>query len=448
MKASTTLRLTLAAILALLVLLPAAGWLINDAFERSALASFDERLRAHVEALAGRTGLAADGRIRVDPALGELRFTRVFSGWYWQVAYRGEVVATSRSLWDSSLPITTPGNAAFGTLSLQGPRGERLRACVLRMQTAGLDDELLLTVTAPMAEVELETAAFRRLLIGALGALGLMLAVGFALQIHWGLAPLRRMAQTLRTVRSGHAQRLDTDLPSDLAQIALTMNEVLDHHDAMIQRARTSAGNLAHALKTPLANLRLEAERASPDGAALKADLQRIETLVEHHLTRAGAAGKAAAGRRTAVRTAIEPVLDAVRGIYRGRGIEIDARFDADAEVRVDAQDLQELVGNLLDNAAKWAARRVELHCQRSEHMLRLSIDDDGPGIPAERLDDALRRGVQLDEQRPGAGLGLAIVRDIAALYDLRLELGPRPGTGLRAQLWLPLADHPNRNRP
>jgi signal transduction histidine kinase len=443
LSVSTATRLTLAASLALVVLLPVAGWLISDAFGRSVLASFDERLRAHVDALAGRTELAADGRIRVARAPSELRFERVFSGWYWQVAYRGQVVATSRSLWDSSLPLTAAG---IGTdpqdaVTMQGPRGETLRASTLRMRMAGLDDDVLLTVAAPMVEVDLETAAFRRLLIGALGALGLLLAAGFALQIRWGLAPLRRMELALRGVRSGHARRLDTALPSDLAQVALTMNEVLSHHDAMIERARSSAGNLAHALKTPLANLRLQAERVKPDSTALKADLHRIEALVEHHLARASAAGKAAATRRTGLRTAIEPVLDAVRGIYRARGLEFTAQLDVDAEVRIDAQDLQELVGNLLDNAAKWATRRVTLHCQRSGGQLQLCIEDDGPGIPAERLDDALRRGVQLDEQRPGAGLGLAIVRDIAALYDIRFELSPRTGQGLRAQLWLPLAD-------
>jgi signal transduction histidine kinase len=444
MKVSTATRLTLAAILALLVMLPVAGALIADAFHRSTLTGFDQRLLAHVEALAGRTELAPDGRISLSRAPGELRFDRVFSGWYWQAAYRGTVVSTSRSLWDSSLALPASsgddGPPQFMT-DLEGPRGERLRAGVLRLRMAGLDEPVTLIVAAPLAEVELETAAFRRLLIGALGALGLLLAIGFALQIRWGLAPLRRMEKELRAVRSGHAQRLDTALPSDLAQVALTMNEVLSHHDAMIERARSSAGNLAHAMKTPLANLRVQTERATPDAVALKTDLRRIEDLVEHHLARASAAGKAAGARRTRLRTAIDPVLDAVRGIYRARGIEFDAQLDVDAEVRIDAQDLQELVGNLLDNAAKWARSRVELRSVRDDRHLLLCVDDDGPGIPAEQLAEVMHRGVKLDEQRPGAGLGLAIVRDIAALYDIRFELSPRTGQGLRAQLWLPLAD-------
>lgn len=436
MTARVSSRLTLVAVLMMLVLMPLAGWTLADAFRQSVLSNFDLRLSAYVDALAARVDIGVEGRLEVQQRPEELHFSKVFSGWYWQVGHDHELVATSRSLWDTKLPWPQPrdGNSRI-TVTLSGPRDEALRGHVLRMNMPGVEGDILLLVAGPLEDVQRETAQFQRLLIAALSVLGVLLVVGFALQIRWGLAPLRGIARELRAVRHGQKQRLDTALPMDLQEVAVTMNEVLDHHQALIERARSSAGNLAHAMKTPLANLRLDLERDPPARATMRSDLRRLDELVEHHLSRAGAAGRAVASRQTVLQVALEPVLKAVQGMHRERGLDFVVALDPDAAWRMDAGDLQEMMGNLLDNAAKWAHSRVELRSVREAEGWALLIDDDGPGIPEARLAQVRERGVQLDEQHPGAGLGLSIVAEIAALYELQLTFENRPAGGLRVQV-------------
>ena len=436
MRARVSSRLTLVAVLMMLLLMPLAGWTLADAFRQSVLSNFDLRLSAYVDALAARVEIDEQGQLEVQQRPEELRFGKVFSGWYWQIGHADELVATSRSLWDTRLPWSRPAGASSRfSVTLNGPRDEALRGHALSMKMPGMDGEICLLVAGPLEDVQRETAQFQRLLVAALSVLGFLLVVGFILQIRWGLAPLRGITRDLHAVRKGRTQRLGTALPKDLYEVAATMNEVLDHHQALIERARASAGNLAHALKTPLANLRLDLEREPPDRVAMRADLKRVDELVEHHLSRASAAGRAVASRQTALQVALEPVLSAVQGMYRERDLNFVVALDAEAVWRMDAGDLQELVGNLLDNAAKWARHRVELRSAHGPDGWVLVIEDDGPGIPEARLTQVRERGVQLDEHEPGGGLGLSIVTDIATLYDLKLHFENRQSGGLRVQL-------------
>lgn len=441
MKLSTGMRLTLVAVLAVIALLPAAGWMIATAYERSALESFDHRLEAYAQTMAGRLDVGPDGVLRFPRSPRELRFDEVFSGWYWQVRQNWQVVGTSRSLWDSSLryPQPPPGSGAVRKFDLEGPRGEELRGVALQLTLSRVSEPVELIVTLPLSEVDLEVDAFERLLVAALGTLGVMLVIVFALQIRWGLAPLRRLERDLQQVRAGTASQVAEALPSDLSQIAVTMNEVLAHQRQLIERARSTAGNLAHALKTPLATLRLRIERDKPDTAGLREDLSQIQRITDHHLARAAAAGRAGAVyHRTQLRAALVPVIDAVRAMHRSRGIELDVQLDGSAEVAVDAQDLQELIGNVLDNAMKWAGSRVQLRTTVNDKRVRLQVDDDGPGIPTDARAQATARGMQLDRDSRGSGLGLAIVRDIAALYDIGFEMDESDSGGLSLRLDLP----------
>jgi signal transduction histidine kinase len=441
MNLSTGSRLTLVAVVAVLALLPVAGWLIAQAFERSALTSFDRRLDAYASTLAGRTEVTLDGALQLPQAPHEPRFEQVFSGWYWQIRRGTTVIGTSRSLWDSSLSYAANPEIASRIVELPGPRDEPLRGLVLQLQLRGQADPLELIVALPLAEVEIEVSAFQRLLAFALGSLGVMLVIVFSLQIRWGLAPLRRMEQDLQRVRSGKASHIAPDLPRDLRQVATVMNEVLAQQAQLIERARSTAGNLAHALKTPLASLRLRIERPQPDTAGLRADLAQVQRIVDHHLARAAAAGRAGGFRRTRLRDAIEPVIDAVSAMHRGRRIAVERHLASDVTVAVDAQDLQELIGNLLDNAVKWARSRVEVHALETPTGVRLAVDDDGPGIPPEARERVVARGTQLDQTAQGSGLGLAIVRDITALYGIRFTLADSAIGGLRATLEIPRAD-------
>ena len=443
MNLSTSTRLTLVAVLAILTCMPVAGWLIATTVKRSLLAGFDSRLEAYANVVAGSIDTGPDGQLEFPANLRDLRFDQVFSGWYWQVRRDGQVLASSRSLWDSSLqyPAAPEDSPARRSLKLRGPRNERLRGVELRVQMGTDPEPLDLIVTLPTSEVDLEFFAFRRLLIIALGSLALMLVLVFALQIRWGLKPLRRMEHNLQQVRSGASARVSPDLPGDLRQVAEVMNEVLAHQEQLIERARSTAGNLAHALKTPLATLRLGLAQPQIDATRLDTALDQLQDIVEHHLARAAAAGRAGGVyHRTRLQEAAEPVLEAVRGMHRDRRVQLDVHFDGDPEVPVDAQDLQELIGNLLDNAMKWARGRVQLRCVSNHDgpTVRLQVDDDGPGIPVEARAEVMARGTQLDEASQGSGLGLAIVRDIAALYRIEFALDESPSGGLRVRLELP----------
>ncbi|HEY1078420.1 MAG TPA: HAMP domain-containing sensor histidine kinase [Fontimonas sp.] len=440
MSASTGTRLMVVAVVSLVALLPVAGWMIANSFERSVQTSFDSRMQAYADMLAGRMHVAA-GELSLARLDGEMRFEQVFSGWYWQVRRDGAVVETSRSLWDSSLEYPAPPDDATParTLELSGPRGEPLRGIVMTLQFAGLASPVEVIVTGPASEIDNEVRAFRRVLLLSLGTLGLMLVTIFALQIRWGLAPLWRMERSLRKVRAGSAARVDADLPSDLRQVADVMNAVLARQESLMERARSTAGNLAHALKTPLASMRLQLERPQIDSALMRRELRQVNGIVDHHLTRAAAAGRAGGiAHRSRLRAALAPLVDAVHAMHRDRGIRLEMPADIRGEIAVDAQDLQELIGNLLDNAMKWARSEVTLQFVHTPDAVLLSVDDDGPGIPEAQRRSAMQRGMQLDEHSQGSGLGLAIVRDIAALYGIEFQLGESAAGGLSARLRLP----------
>lgn len=440
MNASVGARLLVFASVVMVLLLPLAGWVIAQAFERSALEGLQARVEAYAGALAGLVEVNDRREVVLSRSPQELSFEQVYSGWYWQLHHRDRVLLTSRSLWDSSLPLQPSAGEPRRELRLRGPRDEALTAISLQLNLPRLTEPVELVVSAPLEEIRPEISAFNRVLVVSLGSLGAMLLVIFALQIRWGLAPLRRMKRELQAVRSGARDRLDPRLPSDLRDVAEVMNQVLAHQEALIQRARSTAGNLAHALKTPLATLRLRLQSNAPDVDGMQRDLRQIRDIVEHHLMRAAAAGRAA-GRhqRTDLRGAIEPVIDAVRGmLLRGRPVRIELHFEGHADVMMDPQDLQELVGNLLENAAKWARERVDLYVDVRPYQVGLRVDDDGPGIPEAERQRAVARGVRLDVQSVGSGLGLAIVRDIAELYAIEFRLEQSATGGLSAQVTLP----------
>nr|WP_275949659.1 HAMP domain-containing sensor histidine kinase [Nevskia ramosa] len=325
-------------------------------------------------------------------------------------------------------------------MPLLGPRGEPLRAKQLDLLLPTGGSPVHLLIAGPQREIEIEVAAFNRLLVIALGSLGLLLIAAFAVQIRWGLAPLRRLGDQLKRVRSGDQPTLGTslprELPGDLAEVATAINEVLAHQQALIERARSATGNLAHALKQPLAALHLQLDGEKLDRSAVRESLARIGETVDHHLSRAAAAGRVSGlYGRASLRDSLLPIVEAVRSIHVARGLTIVAELPAGRSVRIDVQDLQELAGNLLDNAALAARSEVRLSVIDEADGLLMLIDDDGPGIPDAAHALVIERGVRLDEQRPGSGLGLSIVRDLAELHGLALSLSASPLGGLRVGL-------------
>lgn len=437
-RGSLRLRLLLGGVVGVaLVSLVAALWL-GRAFDDAGERAFDRALANELESLIAAGEVDEDGRFRLQSEPEDQHFARPLSGHYWRIV-AGDRQYQSRSLWDGELRFDVPARAgAARAVELTGPRGEALRARLQAVRFPRMDGPVVFLVAADRAELSAAAADFRWQVAVAVAVLagGLLLLV--VLQVIVGLRPLARLADTARRVRRGEAQRFpDAALPAEVAPLAAHLNELMEHHDRSVQRARTAAQDLAHALKTPLSVLSLEAERAGPQlPAVVQAQVGTMRASVDRHLGRSVAADARA---RTPVAPVVERLLALMQRVHGGRGLRFDfvRTHGADAVFAGSREDLEEMLGNLLDNAGKWAASTVQVSVQVEAGRLRLAVRDDGPGLPEGSEADVTGRGVRLDERTPGSGLGLAIVRDIAEGYggQVRIE---SPGAGLRATLELP----------
>ncbi|OHY80699.1 histidine kinase [Marinobacter sp. AC-23] len=432
-------RMLLSALVLVVLVLPAAGALLSWNFREAVNTAFNERLESLLNVvIAGVSYDVRQNALVTNRQLGDSRFDRVFSGWYWQVSDEGERVLTSRSLWDQRLAVSRESGMTFRTVT--GPRDKQLRVLERDIRLPNLEDLLHVQVAADLGEVEAQIARFQTLLWLSLATLGGLLIVLIGLQIRWGLAPLRRVEQSLKAVEQGRQPSVETDLPKELARLAGAINTVLDRDQRLIERGRTAAGNLAHALKTPVAVLGTLAERLPEEQqVAMRAELKRLDEAVRHHLARASAAGPVALGAEQEVATVLEPVIEGIRRLAGRRNLVFQSDLQQGLQVRIDAQDLQEIAGNLLENAINWAESCVKLAGVIEGGWLVLSVSDDGPGMSPDTRQEALSRGGRLDESRSGSGLGLAIVTELALLHGGELRLDNSPEGGLRAEVVLPM---------
>jgi signal transduction histidine kinase len=418
--------------------LVAAGVALSFAFRRSVEASFDVRLEAMLHALVATVETDAAGGISIARSLPDPRFGQTLSGWYWQLSdVSGAPLATSRSLFDATLPpLAGDGGAPAWT---SGPRRERLRMLSRRVSLPRRTEPVVVSLAADDTEVRAETSRFERWLAGCLGAFAAGLVALVALQVRLGLRPLRELDRDLASVHRGVAERLPDASVDELSPLVASWNALLARDAETVRRARTHVGNLAHALKTPLSLLRAEVDSLPCEvGDALRRHLATMEHRVEHHLARAAAAGPdALPGRGTPIGETLAAIAETLRRLFPERRIAVAAApglvFHGTRE------DLEEIAGNLLENACKWAARevRVRAACD-ADGSLEIVVQDDGRGLSDEQLALARERGARLDERVPGTGLGLAIVDDLAALHGGRLELGRAELGGLRAAVRLP----------
>jgi signal transduction histidine kinase len=377
------------------------------------------------------------------------------SGWYWQIARidtdKAETRA-SRSLWDKKLPKLeehggelTPAGVRLGYVD--GPEGQSLRI-VERPVDLGSDGKFLVSVAGDATEIFDETRNFDYYLGGTFTALGIVLLLTTVFQVRFGLAPLKRISESIAAIRSGRAERLEGDFPVEIAPLARETNALIDANREIVERSRTHVGNLAHAIKTPLSVIVNEASAHNVDPFATKVLEQAavMRNQVAHHLERARIAARPSiVGTITDVGPVIEALRRTMEKIHRDRNITIAVRADAQARFRGERQDLEEMAGNLVDNACKWAKSQVSVEVlvepkrePAAGPVLRISVDDDGRGLSAAERAQVSRRGQRLDESKPGSGLGLSIVVDLAALYGGRLSLADAPTAGLRAELVLP----------
>ncbi|WP_239985553.1 sensor histidine kinase [Marinobacter salexigens] len=434
------MRMLVSALVLVVLVLPAAGALLSWNFREAVNTAFDERLESLLNVvIAGVSYDVRQNALVTNRQLGDSRFDRVFSGWYWQVSNGGERVLTSRSLWDQRLAVIRESGMTFR--SITGPRGKQLRLLERDIRLPNLDEVLHVQVAASLDEVEAQVARFQTLLWLSLVTLGVVLVVLIGLQIRWGLAPLRRVEQSLKAVEQGRQASIETDLPRELARLAGAINIVLERDQRLMERGRTATGNLAHALKTPVAVLGTLVERLPQEQQeAMAAELKRLDEAISHHLARASAAGPVTLGAEQDIMVVLKPVIEGVKRLAGRRGLVFHCDVQQGLGVRIDAQDLQEIVGNLLENAINWAKSSIGLTSAVEGGWLVLAVFDDGPGMSPETRQQALSRGGKLDEARSGSGLGLSIVTDLVELHGGELRLDESPEGGLRVEVILPLA--------
>lgn len=449
---SIAVRLAASAVFWSLVLLLIAGLILSTLYREATERAFDQRLLVYANDLASDlVALGGDSDQKELGPIGEPRFELPLSGWYWQVG-RPDAQAPdlrgSKSLFGGALPrlVQEAENRRFGEIRKgygRSPDDRGLRI-VERDIDLGEDGRYVISIAGPADEIEADVRRFIVALTATFGLLGLALGVATLLQIRFGLRPLVNLRAALGAIRRGEAERIPGEYPHDIAPLAKELNLLLDTNQEILERARTQVGNLAHALKTPLSVIVNEVDGA-PDEVAgrVREQAALMRDQVTYYLDRARAAALAGTlGVLTEVEPAILGLARTFAKIYRDKNPTIESTIPPGARFRGERQDFEEMAGNLVDNACKWAKGRVDIRVEilrdDDRPRLRLVIEDDGPGLPEEARREMPKRGRRLDETKPGSGLGLAIVADLAALYGGSLRLDKASIGGLRAVLDLP----------
>jgi len=455
-RSSLARRLFLTAATITVIVLGVAGLVLSSLYFEAVERAFDRNLQVYLKTMVVDVATAPTGTIPEPTGLGEPLFQELNSGWYWQIE-RLEGPKTElkrspslpppglRSLDEQRMPIRRDG---FREGYIQGPQGQRLRV-VENLVDLGSDGQYVVTVAGDAAEIDDEVVLFNRTLAVTLGLLGLVFVLTAAFQVRFGLMPLRRISNALHAIRSGRAERLEGEFPTEIEPLAREVNALIDTNRDIVVRARTHVGNLAHALKTPISVLLNEtAARHDPASEKVREQVGIMREQVQHHLERARIAARVAVpGTLIEVAPVVEAIVRTMQKIHRVRGLEIAVRRASGVKFHGEQQDLEEMIGNLVDNACKWANALVEIEVgeatpEGERRLFHILVDDDGPGLTTEAQQAVLsQRGRRLDESKPGSGLGLSIVSDLADLYAGGLELGTAPLGGLRVTLLLPAAD-------
>jgi signal transduction histidine kinase len=446
-RGSLRLRLLLAGAVSIATALSLSAVGLSYLFERHAERRVVEELDVFLNRIAAGIDRNIDGGLIVAPTLADPRFAQPLSGLYWQV-WGGETVVRSRSLWDSELkePQTVSSDGSVDQFQLDGPGGGHLvavgRYVTLPERLGG--ERVLAVVALDDAQIVAQRQAFTKDLLPYLALIGIFLMIASYAQIAIGLRPLAAVRDRLSAIRQGKSQRLGGTFPDEILPLTTEVDALLDAREKQVARALTRAGDLAHGLKTPLQVLSGDIERLRSRGEdAIADDIEHIATsmrrLIDRELVRARTAAGSAHGRAE-VGEVVDRVLGVVARTPTGERLVCSSEVPSGLVARIDADDLAEAIGNLVENAARHARTAVKVLAGRTDGGIHVRVVDDGPGIPPERLKQALSRGGRLDQVGDGAGLGLAIVGDIAEAWNGTLKINTRP-TGLEAVFTVAEAD-------
>ncbi len=423
-------------------------------FRQTVFSELDDRLSRVGESLLAFVEVDEGAALFITQRPTDPSYAQVFSGRYWQISLHGDDEASdlaSPSMAELRLDLgplasnaaANPGETFIG--SVRGPDDEPLRVHVRAVEIEGAAAPIVIAVGEDRRPANADVARFAVTASILFAIFVGLLAIGVFMQVRAGLDPVLRMGRAVASVRDGDQSKVTGSYPAELIPLAGELNSLLDHSREVVERARTHVGNLAHALKTPITVLGNEAR--SSKGALAELVTRQTDTMsaqVEHHLRRARAAANAQAiGARAPATEVLDDLTRTLRKIYQRQNVQVVLDAPVGLVFRGERQDLEDLAGNLIDNACKWAtsAVRVTAHTKlEGEPVLFITIEDDGPGLDEAACAQVLERGVRLDEQAPGTGLGLAIVTDLAKAYGGQLELGRSELGGLKADLTLPAA--------
>ncbi|KLN66959.1 ATP-binding protein [Vibrio sp. VPAP30] len=424
-------RLVLAAVVWLTAMVVAVGvsvpnqvfnYMADDA--KSQLSIYMDEISAAIEA-------DESGNITLASNLSDPRFNRPYSGIYWSAKTDTDLLR-SRSLWDQQIEAKKKGKEYFGA------RGEKLIYIKTTLYYPDYDGpiEVLIGIDEQPIEDTVRDLMRQLWIILALLYFGVLAVI--MLQVQWSLSPLNKMQKELTQLRSGDKTSLDEDYPKEVAPVVSDLNALVFHYQELLERARHHAGNLSHALKTPLSVLRNEIGSLDKETRDyLLPPVHQIQSQIDYHLGRARMAGsKNILSVRANPAERVDAISMAFDKVYAQRGVSLINELDSAIEVAVDPTDLDEMVGNLLENAYKWSCNIIRVHSIENEPgTIEIIIEDDGPGIEDEDIQQALKRGVRLDETTPGTGLGLNIVNEMAHSYRGKLALSRSSMGGLKAVL-------------
>lgn len=430
----------------LIVALVATGFLLTELYTRALDTSLSQTLDFHVESLAGALLDSEDPR-SPDIALADPRFGRPRSGWYWVIRNEsGQVVNLSTSVVGIDLPEISRSADSLGrsTAMLEDAFGTKLRVVERRVSVG--DRRYTIEVSGNFTEIQQLVDDFRGQAFIVLGAVGAMLAIMSTIVARFAMRPVARLSHAIEAVREGERAEIGGRYPREIAPLAEEVNELLRSNAQIIERARSQVGNLAHGLKTPIAVLRNEA--AANQGSladVVRSEADKMSGMVTTYLDRARLAARTSlVGKRADAQLVLSRLVRVMAKIHSGVDIEFETPDTGAPWFRGDEADLEEMVGNLLDNACKWSSAqvRVRLGSARDARgtQLTVRIEDDGPGLEPQDVQKVLRRGVRLDEKTPGSGLGLDIVKELVDVYGGTLELTRSSLGGLQVDLRLPAA--------
>jgi len=425
----------------IMVLLAGGGFALDRVLVSAITQNFDDRLAYVLRSLLVSAEIQ-QGEVWFSREPADQAFLEPGSGVYWQVSAPGREAFPSRSLWDRQLAYGTRHNDdAIHTYNSSQFPDEKLRIVERDVKLPGSDVRWRFQVAQSRQGLDAQIATLRRTLVRSFALLGIGLLLMAAFQIFYGLRPLRRVREEIAAMRAGKANRVSDAMPNEVAPMVEELNALIEHNERQAEEARRHAGNLAHALKTPLTVI-MNAATARADDLAdtVIREARTMRRQVDHHLARARAVGRrGSAHSRAEVWPSLESVERAVGRLYRHVRIDVDG--PKDLVVHVERQDLDEMLGNLVENAAKYGGGSVFVTVAAQAGFVEILVEDDGTGIPENERVRIFDRGVRLDTGKPGTGLGLAIVRDVAEIYGGTVSLEESEDLGgLLVRLRLPAA--------